>query len=677
MLHLGAALIVYFPALRGGLVWDDDFHVTRPELQSLGGLARIWVQPGATAQYYPVLHSAFWLEHRLWGNAPLGYHLMGVLLHAMVAGGFILVLRRLGVPGAVLAGFIFLLHPIGVESVAWISEQKNTLSAVFYLSSVLAYLRYDEGRRPGWYLTAFGCFVLALLSKSVTCTLPAALLVIFWWQRGRLAWRRDVVPLIPWFFLAVAGGLFTAWVERRLVGAEGSAFTLGLGARGLLAGRVAWFYLGKLLWPHPLSFVYPRWSVSAGAAWQYLFPAAAAGALAGLWALRHRTRAPLAAALFFVGTLFPALGFFNVYPFIYSYVADHFQYLASLGVIALAAAAAARWRGPAAQVGAGLLLVTLGALTWRQAGTYRDAETLYRATIARNPAAAMPRYNLALILAGSGRAAEAIAQDEEVLRINPGDPEAHNNLGVLLSAAGRSAEALGHFQRALQLKPGYAEAENNLAGVLAAIPGHAAEAVALYLRAVRREPGSAEIHNNLASALARMPGHTAEAVAQYEEAIRLKPGYAEAHYNLANELARVPGRTAEAIAEYEAAVRCKPDYAVAHYNLAVELAAQPGRGAEAIAHYQEAVRLAPGYAEAHNNLGIALAAAGRVPEAIAQYELALRADPSVVAAHNNLGVILAKTGHRAEAIAQFEAALRIDPGDAAARRSLAAVRGSP
>ena len=257
-----AVAAAYFPALRGGLLWDDDAHLTRPELRSLSGLGRIWFELGATQQYYPILHTAFWVEHRLWGDATLGYHLINVLLHATAAGLFFLLLRRLAVPGAWLAGLIFALHPVGVESVAWISEQKNTLSTVCYLLAAWAILDFDSTRRRRSYLLGLVLFALALLSKSVTATLPAALLVVYWWRRGRLSWRKDILPLLPFFALALAAGLFTAWVERHVLGAEGADYALGFPARCLLAGRVVWFYLGKLLWPANLIFIYPRWEVS-------------------------------------------------------------------------------------------------------------------------------------------------------------------------------------------------------------------------------------------------------------------------------------------------------------------------------------------------------------------------------------------------------------------------------
>jgi hypothetical protein len=252
---LGAAMLAYLPALTGGLLWDDAAHITTPRLQSARGLWDIWFRLGATQQYYPVLHTAFWFEHRIWGGSVLGYHLANVALHAAAACLFALVLGRLrpawtGFPWpAWLAAAVFALHPVCVESVAWISEQKNTLSLVFYLLSALVYLQFDRDRRPGRYFLALGFFVLALLSKSVTATLPAALLLLLVLRRPSLGFRRDVAPLLPWLAIGAASGLFTAWVERNFIGARGEAFDLGLVERCLLAGRIVWFYLGKLLWP--------------------------------------------------------------------------------------------------------------------------------------------------------------------------------------------------------------------------------------------------------------------------------------------------------------------------------------------------------------------------------------------------------------------------------------------
>ncbi len=255
-------VLAYQPAWNGKPIWDDDAHITKPELRSLGGLARIWMEPGAAQQYYPLVHSFFWVEHRVWGDRTLGYHLINLLLHAGCALLLVKILRRLEVPGAWLAAAIFALHPVEVESAAWIAELKNTLSGVCCLGAALAYLNFDRNRKWTFYAGALGLFMLGLMSKTVIATLPATLLVIFWWQRGRLSWNQDVLPLLPFFAAGIVAGLFTAWMERAFIGAEGSDFNLSAIQRCLIAGRAFWFYLGKLFWPAHLIFIYPRWNVS-------------------------------------------------------------------------------------------------------------------------------------------------------------------------------------------------------------------------------------------------------------------------------------------------------------------------------------------------------------------------------------------------------------------------------
>ena len=318
-----ATLLAYRPVWHGGLLWDDNAHITAPDLRGIQGLPRIWFDLGATQQYYPVVHTAFWILYSLWGEQTLAYHLTNILLHVLSAFLLALILRRLSVPGAWLAAMIFALHPVQVESVAWISELKNTLSGAFYLGAALSYLCFAESRRRRFYAAGLFLFAMALLSKSVTATLPAGLLILFWWQRRILNLRRDVLPLVPFFALGIAGGLLTVWVERTLIGAEGAEFNFNLIERCLIAGRAIWFYLAKLVWPVHLVFQYPRWQIDSGAVWQYLYPLGAMLLLAGLWKVRKRSRAPLAAMVFYCVTLFPALGFFNVYPFVFSFVADH------------------------------------------------------------------------------------------------------------------------------------------------------------------------------------------------------------------------------------------------------------------------------------------------------------------------------------------------------------------
>jgi len=498
-----ATLVAYLPALGGDFLWDDDAHVTRPDLRSFSGLARIWTDFGATQQYYPLLHTAFWVEHHLWGNAVVGYHLVNVLLHALSAVLLLSILRRLEIPGALLAAAVFALHPVHVESVAWITEQKNTLSLVFYLAAAYVYLRYDEERRRRDYLRALALFVLGLLTKTVVATLPAALLVVFWWKRGRIAWRRDVLPMVPWLVCGAAAGLVTAWIERSQLGAEGADFVLSPLQRILLAGRVVWFYLGKLAWPAHLTFIYPRWSIDPSASSSYAWALAALAVLAALWAMRRRSRAPLAAALLFVGSLFPVLGFVNVYPFVFSYVADHFQYLPSLAVIAATAAGVTlrarrldpRAR-PYARAAAAALLMVLGALTFRQSGVYRDPRTLYETTLARNPACYLCLNNLGTLAAHGGSLEGALGYYREALRLKPDSPEAHNNVATALAQSGQLGEALPHYEQAVRAAPNYVLARVNFGGVL--------------------------------FRLGRIP----EARAQFEAALRVMPDYAPARQNL-------------------------------------------------------------------------------------------------------------------------------------------------
>jgi len=636
---LPLALACAWPALTGEQVWDDNAHITRPALQSLGGLAQIWTSVHATQQYYPLLHSAFWVEHRLWGDATLGYHLLNVLLHAAAAFLVVVVLGKLGIPGARLAGVLFAVHPVSMESVAWISEQKNTLSLVFYLLAALLYLRFDEaeGRRPArTYALATLLFLLALLTKSVTATLPGALLVLLWWKRGRLKARRDVAPLLPWFGLALASGILTAWVERTIGGAQGAGFDLTFTERCLLAARITAFYLGKLLLPVHLALIYPRWEIEAGALnWVPYLLGALALTAALAWHAR-RSRGPLAAWLFFAGTLFPALGFFNVYPFLFSYVADHFQYTASLGVIVIVSAGAARFlshpnpsvRGPAIGIAASLVAVLVLESRARSA-TFTDPKTLWSSTLEENPRCWMAEDGLGLWYKTNGDMRHAVLHYQEALAIRKDYPQGLNNLGVCYEDMGNVDQAVTEFREALRLKPDFPEAENNLG-----------------------------------SALARTPEGLDEAIGHFEAAIRLLPDFASAHTNLGTALLQKPERLNDAIAQFREALRLSPGSAEAHANLGDALSATTDRLGEAATEYQAALAISPANAQVHSNLGLVLNALGRPSAAIDQYAEALRLQPDFVEIHLNWALALLNLpGHRAEAAAHLEAYLRVRPAN--------------
>jgi protein O-mannosyl-transferase len=659
------ALVVYLPALRGGFIWNDSDYVTHPSLQSWSGLVRIWFEVGATEQYYPLLHSAFWLQHQLWGESPLGYHLVNVLLHAGNAVLLAMVLRRLVIPGAWLAAGLFALHPVMVESAAWIAEQKNTLSLLFYLLTALAYLKFDDTRRLRDYGLASALFIAALLSKSLTATLVGALLVTTWWRRGRIEWRRDIVPLLPWFMAGAAAGLFSGWFERAMLNAHGADFELTFLQRLLLAPRIVWFYLGKLAWPAELIFIYPRWKIQPDAGWQYAFAILLVTLLVVTWRMRRQTRAPLAALLFFIGSLFPVAGFFNVYGFLFSYVADHWQYLPSIGVFAFAAAALTTVMDRAALNPASRacivlpLLTLLGFLSWRQAGLYRDIFTFYQKTIAANPECWMAHNNLGIIYAESGRFAEAIRHYEAALAIKPDRFEAHNNLGLMYVNAARWQDALNHFERAVELNPRshvsynsigtilrnagrdeeaaayyhkavdvnprYTDGYNNLGLALMNLRRHS-EAIAAFETALAIEPNDAEAHNNLGVALTdlhRFP----EAERHFRRAMEISPKYAAPHDNFGNQLRKM-GRLAEAIEQYKKALELVPDSPITLTNLSIALT-DTGRFAEAVEHGQRALQLSPGIPEIHFNLALALLGSGRLPEARERYEFARGQKPTL------------------------------------------------
>jgi tetratricopeptide (TPR) repeat protein len=667
-------IISYEPAWNGKAIWDDDAHLNPPGLRSPQGLARIWIEPGATQQYYPLVHSIFWVEYKLWGNTTLGYHLINILLHAFSALLLWTILRRLEVPGAHWAAAIFALHPVCVESVAWISEIKNTLLGAFYLGAALVYLRFDRTRNWKFYFVTLGLFVLGLMSKTIIATLPAALLVVFWWQRGKLSWKQDVLPLIPFFAVGIGAGLFTAWVEWKFVGASGSGYNFPIIDRLLIAGRAIWFYLGKLVWPVDLTFIYPRWHVSQAVWWQYLFPITALLVSVGLWLLSRRNRALLAAWLFFVGTLFPALGFFNVYPFCYSFVADHFQYLASIGPITLAAAGIAilfrslmnkqQFLEP---IICGTLLLVLGVSSWRQSGMYPNIETLWRTTISRNPDCWLANNNLGGYLYNKGHIKEAIEHYQKAIQIDPNYAEAQNNLGAALAAEGRFDEAIGNYHKAIQISPNFAYALNNLGMALAA-RGQFDDAIENYRKAIQISPNFADALDNLGAALT-VKGRFDEALGYYRQALAIDPNFAGAQNNLGILLAK-QGQITEAIEYYQKAIELNPNRAEFYNNLGNLLAIQ-GRPAEAIRQFQKALAVEPDYTKAHYNLADIFFAQGRWGEAIEQYQRALEQMPDSTHAHYQLGLLLQSRGEFAAAITQFQKILELDPRHVAAQNNLA------
>jgi len=640
-------ILAYQPVWHAGFIWDDDAYVTEnPLLTAPDGLWRIWFSFDSPSQYFPLVYTAFRLEHLLWGFNPAGYHWVNLLLHVANALLVWRLLWRLRVPGSWLAAAIFALHPVQVETVAWITELKNVLMLFFYLLTLLAWVEFiDEKTKSKWkfYALALLGFAPALCAKTTACTLPAALLLILWLKEKPVN-RRRLAEVTPFVALGIGMGLLTVWWERYHQGTEGKLFALGLMERILVASRAVWFYAGKLLWPVNLIFSYPRWTISTANPAAYGWLLATIGLGAAIWRVRrHAGRGVEVAFLFFVVTLGPVLGFIMLYTFLYTFVADHYQYVACIGPMALFSAGLTQlasgqkqrkpWLEAMFCVG---LLLTLGTLTWRQARIYQNDETLWRATLRLNPDSWLAHNNLGDAFSEKGRIEEAISQFQETIRLKPDDAEAHNDIGAALLNQGQTDGAISQFQAAIQLKPDDAEAHYNLGNALFE-KGQTDEAFNQYHEAIRFQPDDAIARYNLGIALARK-GQTDEAISQFQQAIRLKPDYANAVNNLGNVLLN-KGQTDEAISQFQEAIRLKPDYPEAHYNLGVGRY-KKGQTEEAISQFQEAIRLKPDYAEAHNNLGATLLKQAKIDEAISQFQEAVRLKPDYADAQNNLAKAL-------------------------------------
>jgi tetratricopeptide (TPR) repeat protein len=587
-------LVFYIPAMKGGFIWDDDDYVTKNEnLKTWTGLKRIWLDIGATYQYYPMVHTSYWVEYHLWKYNAFGYHMVNILLHGFNAVMVFLILRKLGLWWALPSALVFAVHPVHVESVAWITERKNVLSGLFYLLSLMCYLHFREAagglqiadskpekkscgkiNRRSWmyYILALCFYICALFSKTITSSLPVIFLLIFWWKGRKIRWQ-DAALLIPFFILGGIMGSVTARMEKYQIGAMGAEWDWTFIQRCLIAGRALWFYAGKLLVPHPLIFIYPRWGIDSGEALQYIYPVGGLILFVILWTMRHKIgKGPLAAVLYFFITLFPALGFFNVYPMIYSYVADHFQYLASIGMIALYTGIAAfglkrifRDRAGMQNLAAGVLILCLGSLTWRQGQTYKNLETLWRTTISQNPGAWLAHNNLGTVLLDQGKTDEAIGHFTESISINPEYEIAYYNLGYSHLKKGDYEKGMVYYRKAIELNPKYTNAYINL-GMAYDDLGEHEKAIENYQKAQRLKPESDAVYNCLGYAYLSI-GALNEAIIHYKKCLELNPGHWEANYKLARALSE-KGEMKSAIHYYTKAIEIDPGKANYYLNLA-------------------------------------------------------------------------------------------------------------
>jgi tetratricopeptide (TPR) repeat protein len=621
---------VYLPTLNAGFIWDDDLYITQnPLLRNFAGLIQIWLKPAATPQYYPLAYTSFWLEYQLWGLWPLGYHLNNILLHASNAILLWLILHELAVPGAWLAAALFALHPVHVESVAWITERKNVLSGFFALAALLCYLRFafaasNLSREPRatrrYYLAALFLFLCGLLSKTTVCSLPAVLFLVIWWKKERLH-VQDILPLTPMFGLGLLLGTVTIRMETDVVGASGVSWDLAFLDRFLVAGRALWFYVGKLLWPHNLTFIYDRWHIDAAVWWQYLFPLGALAVIVGLilWQ-KQLGRGPLVATLVFSGVLFPALGFFNVYPMRYSYVADHFQYLASIAIITLVASLLWQQQSTTMEHSQGevsefaaqlvvlqrlpyrsffslLLLLFLGILTWHQGHVYENLETLWRDTLRKNPACWMAHNNLGTLATAQQDYHIAIDHFQAAASLNPQVAEPRSNLALAFVQVGRLDEAIEHGLQAISLQPEWSKSYS-VVGLAFWKKGEASQALHYFRDAIQRKPPVAQAYYSLGALYLRETEtlgdiHPRQAIIYLEQALVLQPDSVQTLHTLAWTLATHPDTPvrdgARAVALAEAACGRTGYQSPALLDTLAAAYAEAGRFAEAIAVAQRAV----------------------------------------------------------------------------------------
>jgi len=646
-------LLAYLPVLGGGFIWDDDAYVTNnPMLTAPGGWQRIWFSAERQTQFFPLVFSTLRLEHALWGLNPLGYHLVNVLMHAANTMLLWAVLRRLVVPGAWIAAALFAFHPVQVESVAWVTELKNTQSVLFCLLALLTWMRFlrccpvavehkssqsaNSGctgaprvattRASAFYLLTLAFYLLALSSKTTACTLPAALLLVPWMQ-GQRIWVRRVLQVVPFLVLGVVAGLVSVWWESYLGNyQEDVGQSLTLVQRTLIAAHALWFYAGKLVWPVNLTFSYPRWQVNVGDPANCVWLAGCLAVAFALWFWRKAVgRRVIGAVIFFAATLSPLLGFIPLYTFRFSYVADHYQYEASIGLLALAGAGLCR----IPRVFPVALLAALGLLTWKQAHIYRDQTALWRDTLAKNPASWIACNNLGLDLYKHGHVDEAITLHRRSVELNPNDYVAPANLGIELAAEGKFDEAIGYYRMALKLHPeDRASIQNNL-GVALFKRGNAEAAIKEYQQVLQEKPDRFDTWYNLGDALVAL-NRLDDAERCFRQALRIRPDFAIALYDLGNVLAD-RGRYDDAIACYKSALHSKEDFFDADFNLAATLV-EIGKADDATPYIDAAIRMPTADPEAHFNLGRLLLRLGRHDDALAQMRIAWRLKPDYVEA---------------------------------------------
>jgi len=540
-----AVALVYQGVWGAGYIWDDDAVLTENHV-IVGplGLKEIWTT--SAADICPLTLTTFWLEHKLWALAPLPYHLVNVAMHAACAVALWRVLLSLRVPGAWLGAALWALHPVEVESVAWVSEMKNTQSCLFFLLSILFFVRWlkarDSKTRIGgdWSYAFMLLFAaMAIASKSSTVILPVVLCLCAWWMEGRWQWQ-NLKKVGPIFLMSLVAGVVSIWTQKLQLATEtDQEWVQSWLQRVATAGDAVWFYLGKLIWPQPLMIVYPRWRIDAAQWTSYLPLLAVVIVLFILWLKRDSWLRPwFFVFAYFLVALLPALGLIDNFIFRYSLVFDHFQYLASMGPLALLGAGLARLANfiipkralLQSSLCAGGVLI-LGLLSWNRAWVFENEKVLWTDELAKNPNCWVGHYNLGVEWLQRGRMGEAMAEYREAVRINPNDADAYVNMGTAYFQAGRLDESIANYRRGVEINDNYAMAHDNLGAALLQ-KGQVDEAISEFQKALKLNPNYADVDSNYGWALFKK-GRMDEAIARLHEALRINPKHQAAQANLA------------------------------------------------------------------------------------------------------------------------------------------------
>jgi tetratricopeptide (TPR) repeat protein len=632
-----ATLAAYAQVFQHDFVnYDDPDYVTenvhvRAGITSEG--VRWAFASGDDANWLPLTRISHLLDAQFFGLHSGFHHLTNILLHALsTLLLFAILLRATGaIWRSAFVAFLFALHPLHVESVAWIAERKDVLSAFFWFATLWLYVRYVEEARLGRYLLMLAAFVLGAMSKPMIVTLPFVLLLLDVWPLRRTRPVR-VLEKVPLFLISIASSLVTYFVQQR-GGAVIPLDSLPLTIRILNALVSYVVYLWQTIWPVCLAAFYPLADIPG---WQVVAAVLVLFGVSFLAVRLLRSQPYVAVGWFwYLGTLVPVIGLVQVGT---QSRADRYTYIPLVGIFILIAWAAAdvsiRWPRTKPMLISAFALVCAACftLTLFQIGYWKNSQALF----------------------------------EHAIQVTSNNYVAYNGLGLAFRHQDRLDDAGANYTQAIRIRPEFPDAHTNLAEVLL-LQGHPEDAINHLLMALRRKPDFSEAHVNLGAALNKL-GRQTESIAQYREALRLRPDDAVAHSGLGGSLADA-GQTSEALQEMFEAVRIKPDYADGHNSLGILLGTL-GRTDEAIVHFMEAVRLQPNDSEAHYNLGTALGAQGRLNDAMDQFNIALRLNPAYANAHLNLGKALANAGRMEEAIAQLAEAVRLDPSLTEAREAL-------